>query len=473
MLPARLLTLRRCVAAATGAGVSAMVAGSVMLSSDSRCAVLHECLVAPVEAATTDMTIPGHAGVLGALMMTKLPVDELKVRLFRVGALDFWCWLLSKPALEQQAVAVTAINSLLQGDAALACVYSDHASFSKIVQSLGLLLVPRPVFGGDSCSLSDWQRAHELHDALELGATIASHPAFAESCCSPTGPPSDLRDLVLGLLEEGSSGSGLHPNADLQWAALAAAAASQPSFATVMIQRGYITGKLVRLVSDERATFGLTRDETEQANGFARVALQRLAKTGNSLGRGDAEAWQAVVGRSPSPMEAAAEPALPLRPPPPTDEVARSLQLQSAIVNALVGGVAWGLCRGLPRKARQLRPVWVAVASTAAGAGCIEVVSQGFVLLRDAVRTGKVPKLSPYDAGGKAIESPLFVGLSEFLAAKVAEIFTLGSVLVWLLEPSRAPFAFGGWVVGRTLGAALRLSELPDSVDVQADIQRS
>lgn len=170
-------------------------------------------------------------------------------------------------------------------------------------------------------------------------------------------------------------------------------------------------------------------------------------------------------------------PKLPPRPPaaalaPPAEE-----QLASSLASILfcgIGGVAWGAAAGMLRNNRARRPVWRSSLATMCGATLFEALMQLKLAAAYRVRAGPVSAPAPTalhphrDGSAGAAPMPLYRSLRGFAGGVSLDIAISSGLLLGLIQPSRFPLAFGGWVLGRgiTLSqeveVALHVIEVPD-----------
>ena len=107
-----------------------------------------------------------------AFTLTRLPTDELKVKLLSAGALGRWGHLCASYDIEVQQIALGALTAVLDGSAALHSFGEQPELYHELVRSLPSLLHA----SSDLASRADVQR-----DVLRLGAILTAHPSCVES----------------------------------------------------------------------------------------------------------------------------------------------------------------------------------------------------------------------------------------------------------------------------------------------------
>lgn len=472
--------------AASGVAAGGLLAAVIFRRERTLRAVNESVVSASSTAALSSQGMPPLRTLLGvvvAFTLTQLPVDELKVKLLRLGALSHWGALLSLFDLDQQQVALGALVALLEGDDALQAFHENAAWYDGLVGAL------QPLLHATSGSLAD---SEILVEVLRLGAAAASHPAFVHS--------DDDAWVWSGLLEGSAPNLHLDPSACLPWVAIACACAEKREVALAMLRSDDVKRLLVGIADggtvpgdgasgwdgaggggkgvdgwgDGRASgeayggvpvaeggqwtasgwvsHSLVSPERAAALevGYARLALHRLS----AVARGhDTSGWSKEMlleweetffdeyALPPEPP-----PRLPVRPPleaTPPEEVAVSVAL-SAILCAF-GGAAWGLARGALPSSRAVRPVGRSVAATALAAAAFELA----MVAKNAARS-YVCERPPRDPADFA---PPFHHrtLARYALAEVLNVGGSLALLALLVQPSRAPFAFGGWLCGRAI----------------------
>ena len=151
-------------------------------------------------------------------------------------------------------------------------------------------------------------------------------------------------------------------------------------------------------------------------------------------------------------------PSLPSRPPaklPLLEETYLTYALST--LSALAGGLLWGVARGSFASSRARRTVLRSTVATAMGA----LFFEGCMLLRaEAVSRMSSPSSWPQPPPGLAPEPVLFSTLVRYALHQSLTLGTACALLQLLVQPHRAPFAFGGWVVGRGIYLSQELVEM-------------
>ena len=141
-------------------------------------------------------------------------------------------------------------------------------------------------------------------------------------------------------------------------------------------------------------------------------------------------------------------PSLPPRPPPHLLAPSEGELLAASLVSTLscaAGGIVWGALAGALRSsARARRPVWRSALLTAAGAALFEALLQLKGTAHARVRTLGAP-----DAVAAA--PPPYATLRGLAMATSADVALSSVALLAIIQPRRAPFAFGGWALGKLI----------------------
>ena len=229
---------------------------------------------------------------------------------------------------------------------------------------------------------------------------------------------------------------------------------------------------------------------------YARLALHRLAK----VAEGMQQRQEAAGAEEPSEEEVEAAhdafttvyvdhvpPPLPARPPPSAvedrlrfEEIANGI---AATIYCSVGGLLWGCAAGALASARARRPVWKSAFVTCAGAASFEALMRlklaGFERMRRGAR-GHAGAGASGEGGGSGggrgglggdhgsfgsygddsldgsrrlvldvYGPPRHETLRGFALMSSVDVAMSSAVLLAIIQPSRAPLAFGGWVLGR------------------------
>jgi hypothetical protein len=505
--------IRSWPAKLAGAGACGIAGSALALTNDRFVKGIVSLADQQLDGETANgMTFRCTTAVVGMLAVCNVPAGELKVRLIDAGCTQFWCRLLSLPLLEQREVSLTGLNALLDGTAALSAFHQNVELYALLTQDvIPQLLLPHSVFGELSL-LSGWQRAPELHAALSLGATLASHPQFSMQ------PSEEQRDMWLGLLQEGADGTALQPSASVHWVSLAAACAEQPSFAHVMLKRSHLTGRLARLVSSKptpppsdaapRPQDAPMLSELEDifVRRQAQLALHRLTQAAAAGGGpSHAKQWRAGVRRVGAVGDGAGEfvmcdtdaPDAPLERAPVVWQPAPLLPSLGKVLCYAAGGLIWGGLRGRATGAAQVAPSLPRVLQssgrlTAAATAVLCVAYNAKDAVADAaahhdgLATGVAEAVQAEAARAslacQEVGLPTSTGAAQRLrrsyvwqprdtlaaaAAKASgDLIFCGALLGALLQ--RAPYVAGGWALGFSLSFVTDLVGLTESIDEQA-----
>jgi hypothetical protein len=136
------------------------------------------------------------------------------------------------------------------------------------------------------------------------------------------------------------------------------------------------------------------------------------------------------------------DPPPPALPPPHVEDLSseeRMLEGMASVVFCALGGLVWGALRGATPASRASRTFFSAVRSTAAGAGIFE----GAMLLKTFGRESLPPNLG----GGRGNYSTV----SRLANMSALDVIVSAQVLWLVMRRLRAPFALGGWLIGRSM----------------------
>jgi len=477
------------------------LAASILLAG---VAAKRERLVARVQACVEESGPQGLAsdgasllqigGLMLAFSLAQLPVDELKLRLLASGAVQQWGQLVASFEADVQQVALGALTALLEGAEPMAAFNADAGLYSAYRDALPPVLHASPT----ATPLND---SEVLLDALRLAAALANHPQFEHASTDGW--------FFERLLEQAAPATEMDSLAALYWSCAAAAASRRSDVAMELLTSPTVKRYLVLLApppdtllgaasqqaSDEdlgellEPYDGIVPEAAEQGYGrlqgdaaadlrdwlieeYSRLALCRLAahaaEAEEERAAAVAKGWEAAMTEE----ERAAwyEPFFETHATPPSDEppplpppLASQLTTDEHLAEALasvaacaLGGVVWGALRGLARRRGVLR----AVGTTAAGAGLFEAAMQLKLSLRGRLEGDGADADGGGNFGGGRANYSTPVRLA---AATAADVLVSAQVLWLLLARLRAPFAFGGWALGRAVVLA------SDLIDVELE----
>jgi hypothetical protein len=209
---------------------------------------------------------------------------------------------------------------------------------------------------------------------------------------------------------------------------------------------------------------------------YARLALHRLAVAAegiakapaNTLSDDDKEAANEPFTRAYLDHE---PPPLPARPPPEAlAEVLRIEEMANSIASVIycaVGGLVWGGAVGALASARARRPMWKSALITSCGAslfeGLMRLKMAGLERARRAGGGGRggggleaegtgARGFGDDDGARRVVDvhgPPRYHTLRGFAFTSSADVAVSSLVLLAIIQPARAPMAFGGWTLGR------------------------
>eukprot|EP00929_Paragymnodinium_shiwhaense_P040159 TRINITY_DN20988_c0_g1_i1.p1 TRINITY_DN20988_c0_g1~~TRINITY_DN20988_c0_g1_i1.p1 ORF type:complete len:310 (-),score=39.38 TRINITY_DN20988_c0_g1_i1:68-997(-) len=247
---------------AVGGGLSlAVLGGGLALKSDDVLRFLHSGLGA-AETGRYDLMSTCFASTLA-----QLPIDELKVSLLRLGALDYWTRVIDTSGSDRasDATALTSIIALLSGDEALIAFYAQPDLYACSMHALAAL--PAEALDRDVLQIFD------------VAATVASHPRFLSS-------ESDHL-FWEALLEGGVDSMQSVPAAGPAWGCVAARAAQRKELACAMIDSNQVKQKLMELAEGEPVGAGFSEEVLKSIDlqrDFAVAALHHLALAAQERG---------------------------------------------------------------------------------------------------------------------------------------------------------------------------------------------
>lgn len=382
------------------------------------------------------------AGLMLAYCLAAVPVDELKLSLLRAGALEYWTWSLPGCLrLGMEGLALSALTELLDGDAALWAFQAEEKNYVLLVNALLPLLQPRDVLNR-CCTLKDDAGDNTMLQVLHLSATLAAHPYFAAARGEER-----LWEAVLeaGAWPVEAAEAGAPPASSfvvreelaLPWAAVAAASTKRKALARVMLFDRFVKRRLLEVADADAPPASLER-------AYALAALSGLARALEAEGAPKVPLGR---GRFVDDFASTVPCTLPARPPGAAEPEGSAA---AALTSCAVGGLFWGVLRGLSRSSRALRPLWRSALCTSAGALAFESVLRVKSEILVRARSGGT-------SGGES-RAPTYAGLP---LAGLASASDLGAsfALLWLfVQPGRVPFCFGGWLLGQCGAISWELS---------------
>lgn len=419
---------------AGGIAVTGMLGTGVLLQFDATLQILQPTAEGLRQDEDSEGEVELGVGNLATMcigyVVAALPVDDLKMRLLRGGALTYWSIVTGLGERGHELISLNSMNDLLSGDSGLRLFHTDPEAYALLVDSLLSTLKPQDVLGS-RVSLDEKGRGRDhVPEILALGSTLASHPSFR-------GARGDERFWV-ALLEGGEASLDEKPELAPAWASIAFACAERPRLARRILFDVNVKRRLLQLTEESEEVVGLQR-------GYAAAALHRLALAAAaeegapvvSLGlRG--RLLEEFLDRPPL-----SDTPLPVR--PMADRSQDDLGPASRLALAAIGGFAWALARCFRKAVRTSKPIRLTLLSTAVGATAFQAFQEADLLMHKHVW------LSAFGS----VNSPNFTSISSFSAVTAGE-FAVSFGLLWaLVQPGRAPFAFGGWIVGQVLGIDL------------------
>lgn len=380
--------------------------------------------------AEIELSVGNLASMCVGYCIAALPVDDLKLRLLRRGALTYWSVVTSLGEQGHELISLNAMNDLLSGDSGLRLFHADAEAYALLVDSLLSTLRPQDVLASRVSIEEKGRTRNHVPEMMTLGSTLATHPSFR-------GARGDER-FWLALIEGGEARMDDRPELAQAWAAIILACADRPRLARRILFDVNVKRRLLLLAEAPE------EDEGHQ-RGYAVMALHRLALAAAaeegapavSLGvRG--RLLEEFLDRPPLP-----DAPLPLR--PPIERSPDDFGPPGRMALAVIGGLAWATARCVRKSARASRPVRLTLLSTAAGAAALQTFQEMDLLVHKHVW------LSVF--GNESASN--FTCLSSFSLVTAGELAASFGLLWALLQPGRAPFAFGGWVFGQLLGVDL------------------
>ena len=465
-----------------------ILVGSMWLSSDSSIRRVHGwvSVLAKVGMASESVTLPWIVRMGISFALTQLPVETLRQRQLRLNAISTWSALLRSRDYEQQQVALAALCALLDTGQSAAAFREQAGWYDSLLQALPSLLQEEPLlFSPSPTALAD---PEIVYDALCLANVVASHPMFLHS-------PTDAH-LWEMILEQAAPVATFEPQAALQWACLAAAVAERNDVAAEMLSNERIKRVLFDFAAPPDgdgvdATHGYDRpgalgsvptsdllsrasgsaqwwatahpDEIEAA--YAQLALHRMSHGLSAYMGGDelteaelderqqfASQWEELRVAPPELADADGAGRRVLPPTPPVhalgpddlDKLATSI---ASTIYCVLGGLAWGALAS----ARAKRPVLRGAARTGVGAAALEVLMRTKVagMASFAGFRRREPAHGAEDAAVDGMHQARYDTLLGMVIGTSVDVMISSLLVLFVIQPRRAPFAFGGWVVGR------------------------
>lgn len=222
-------------------------------------------------------------------------------------------------------------------------------------------------------------------------------------------------------------------------------------------------------------------DDLEVA--YARLALHRLAQTAALSDSSDLSAEEIADRQEPFTRRYLqySSPPLPSRPPPRTLAPPDYEKLAATIASVMycgLGGLLWGGLAGWAPSQRARRPVWRSALLSAAGAvlfeGAMQTKLAAFYRARAlGASSGAAPQAVRSSSGGAfggggggpvqgwgggsggqrfgggVAPVPLYGSLRGLVSGVSLDLALSSAILLAIVQPRRAPLAFGGWAIGR------------------------
>ena len=322
-----------------------------------------------------------------------------------------------------------------------------------------------------------WERLLEMSaagvaydpDASVLWACLASHAALKDDVALALLSNREVKRVLVHLASLAQGGDadapldGTHAVRPNDAAGVAGRAEPSPPdaspWASPAVGSGAAAGGSLAGVAWRSAG----AEELEAA--YAKLALHRLAQSAaTAAGRGGLSDELRLEIEEPFVEEYMhyETPPLPRLPPPHLFWPPAYEMLAGSVLDVFgcgFGGLLWGTLAGAMASARARRPMWRTALLTAGGAMLFEGLMQAKGLAFRKWRTLGRPDASP-------VSPPAHGNVLALALTTSADIGLSCTLLYLLVQPSRAPFAFGGWVAGRALSLSQDVSiELYESAE--------
>lgn len=221
---------------AGGALAVGVLGAGLLFQRESVLRRVHGCIepvnmLSPVDA--DGMSTRSLFGLVLAFSLTQLPVDELKLKLLAVGALQRWGELAASYDIEVQQIALGALTALLDGEVSATAFRENPLHYRQLVAMLP------PLLHSSSPLLFN---ADVHRDVLRLGSMLTAHPSCALS--------HDDVWLWERLLEFAIPGLELDAAGEVDWAGIAAAASEKGGAAELLLLNPLIQRWLVHLAEE-------------------------------------------------------------------------------------------------------------------------------------------------------------------------------------------------------------------------------
>lgn len=379
---------------------------------------------------TSSFGVREIAGLFIAGIVGLLPVDELKVALLRKGALHYWGRVLIACS-DQPLPVLVVLHNFFSSDSVMQLFHSETKMYSVLAGSLMALLEPQDMIGphgrviGSRMQMPPGFDSNALSSAMSLGAALSTHPSFLKV-------KGDEHLWEALLLAPSDDDLNHEIELSLAWTAIASSAAQRPSTARFILLDNSIKLRLLHFCSADVTSMppSVTSKEavaSKLQRDYATVALHRLALVAAADG-----VPHVALGRGHS-----SEDYLQLDPPEVPLYSASRLPREDSQANleatiwCLGSGLLWGALRGLRRNVRAVQPIWTTALMTGAGACTLQAEAE-------VARAAK-----------KIMDDNESYGtLQGAMAAEIADNAIWFSLLWFMVQSGRTPFAFGGWLLG-------------------------
>lgn len=496
--------------------ISGICLGSLWLRNDRPIQRMHGWLERVQRGGMTaeNISLPWLLRVALAFCLTQLPADSLKIRQLRLGALPAWGGLLRSYDFEQQQIALGALCALLDNDAAYAAFVDESGWYEQLTQALP------PLLHESSGSMA---QPEIMYDTLSLGCMVAAHPMFMHAQSDTWLWERMLEQTATGVHAEDEAALqwACLAMAVAERRDVALAMLSNPEIKRVLVHladddtdlafgdgtvgggdgggdgcgSGGGLGDGSAGPHDGMITAPLDAQWAQRANAdellaaYARLALHRLAQTADSevgarRAQGDGEAVEEWAEPFNDQYLHYESPPLPTRPPPDAISPRRLEQIITTVGSAAfcaLGGLVWGTLAGAPTSARARRPIWRSAVGAAAGAVLFEALMNvkvsAFARLRRARSAPIQGSMSGSTGSGvsSANSSSAWAGVSPMpppystvrglAMATSIDVAVSSAILLAIIQPQRAPLAFGGWLLGRAVFLSQEVELVVDYVD--------
>lgn len=199
---------------------------------------------------------------------------------------------------------------------------------------------------------------------------------------------------------------------------------------------------------------------------YARLALHRLSQAAATLDASEFSEDELAERQEPFTKQYLDydSPTLPARPPALVPfGYEEAITAAASTIYCAVGGLLWGCASGARASVRAKRAIWRSAAITMVGASALELLMRFKISGIDRARTlgkggtaaaGTPSDMSPLSFGVRFVSDsgPAQHGTLRGLALLTSLDVAISSAMVLaVIQPGRAPMAFGGWALGRIM----------------------